>query len=53
MDQAYTDKLDGTISLEFWQRKTAEWQMGEQQILMAVQGLEQASPDVLLTAKGL
>ncbi|HZU33135.1 MAG TPA: hypothetical protein VFB79_18610 [Candidatus Angelobacter sp.] len=51
MDQAYSDKLDGVISPEFWQRKTAEWQLEEQQILMAMQGLEQASPDVLLTAK--
>ena len=52
MDQAYSDKLDGAISAEFWQRKTAEWQMEEQQILMAIQGLrEQASPDVLMTAK--
>jgi site-specific DNA recombinase len=25
MDQAYSDKLDGVISAEFWQRKTAEW----------------------------
>jgi DNA invertase Pin-like site-specific DNA recombinase len=51
VDQAYSDKLDGVISAEFWQRKTAEWQQEEQQVLMAIQGLEQASPDVLLTAK--
>jgi site-specific DNA recombinase len=51
IDQAYIDKLDGKISDEFWQRKNAEWQQEEQQILFAMQGLEQASPDVLLTAK--
>jgi site-specific DNA recombinase len=51
VDQAYSDKLDGVISAEFWQRKTAEWQQEEQQILLAMQGLEQASPDLLLTAK--
>jgi site-specific DNA recombinase len=51
LDQAYTDKLDGKISEDFWQRKTAEWQLEEQQILMAMQGLCEASPDMLLTAK--
>ncbi len=51
IDQAYMDKLDGTISAEFWQRMTAEWQMEEQQILLALQGLEQASPDTFLNAK--
>jgi site-specific DNA recombinase len=51
IDQAYTDKLDGKISEEFWQRKTAEWQMEEQQILMAMQGLREASADILLNAK--
>jgi DNA invertase Pin-like site-specific DNA recombinase len=51
IDQAYMDKLDGTISAEFWQRMTAEWQMEEQQILLAMQGLEQASADTFLNAK--
>ena len=45
------DKLDGKISEDFWQRKNAEWQQEEQQILFALQDLEQASPDRLLTAK--
>jgi hypothetical protein len=26
MDQAYSDKLDGKISEEFWQRKMTDWQ---------------------------
>ncbi len=51
IDQAYMDKLDGKISEHFWQRKTAEWQLEEQQIVIAMQGLETASPDMLLTAK--
>jgi site-specific DNA recombinase len=51
IDQAYLDKLDGKISEEFWRRKTTEWQMEEQQILMAMQGLEETSPDHMLTAK--
>ena len=51
LDQIYMDKLDGKISEDFWQRKSTEWQMEEQQVLMAMQGLEQASKDGLLTAK--
>jgi site-specific DNA recombinase len=51
VDQAYMDKLDGKVSEDFWQRKTGEWQLEEQQVLMALQGLEQANSDVLLTAK--
>jgi site-specific DNA recombinase len=51
IDQAYMDKLEGTITAEFWQRMTADWQMEEQQVLLALQGLEQASADTFLTAK--
>jgi site-specific DNA recombinase len=51
IDQTYMDKLDGKISEHFWQRKTADWQLEEQQILIAMQGLKTASPDMLLTAK--
>jgi site-specific DNA recombinase len=51
IDQAYMDKLDGKISEDFWQRKTGEWQLEEQQIMMAIRGLEEASPEQLLTAK--
>ena len=43
--------LDGKISEDFWQRKNAAWQQEEQQIIFAMQGLEQASPDTLLAAK--
>jgi len=51
IDQAYMDKLDGKIPEDYWQSKTADWQLEEQQILTAFQGLQHASPDVLLTAK--
>jgi hypothetical protein len=49
MDQAYLDKLDGKISEEFWSRKTSQWQQEEQQILLAIVGLEQATVDQQLT----
>ena len=48
LDQAYTDKLDGKISEDFWSRKAAEWQAEEQQIQMAIQGLKQSSPERIL-----
>jgi hypothetical protein len=51
MDEAYSDKLDGVITPEFWQRKTGDWQREEQQIMLPLQGVEQASQGTLLTAK--
>lgn len=48
LERAYLDKLDGKITEEFWSRHSAEWQREEQQILLAIQGLEQASPDRIL-----
>jgi site-specific DNA recombinase len=51
IDQSYMDKLDGKIPEDFWQRKNAEWQQEEQQILFVMQGLEQSSSDTLFTAK--
>jgi hypothetical protein len=50
IDQAYTDKLDGKISEELWTRKAIEWQTEEQQILLAMQGLEQSQPDRVLNS---
>jgi hypothetical protein len=41
IDQVYKDKLDGKIGEELWTRKAREWQAEEQQILLALQGLEQ------------
>lgn len=50
MDRAYLDKLDGKISEDFWQRKATEWQQEEHQVLLALNGLNDAQPDRLLTA---
>ncbi len=52
MDQAYSDKLDGKIPEEFWQRKLSEWQAEEQRIEMAIAGLnQQSATDRLLDTK--
>jgi site-specific DNA recombinase len=48
LERAYLDKLDSKITEEFWSRHSAEWQREEQQILLAIEGLEQASPDRIL-----
>jgi hypothetical protein len=50
MDQAYCDKLDGKITEDFWQRKSNEWQQEEQQVLLALNGLQDAEPNRVLTA---
>ena len=50
MDQAYSDKLDGKIAEHFWQRKASEWQQEEQQVLIALNGLQDAEPNRVLTA---
>jgi hypothetical protein len=47
-EQAYLDKLDGKITEVFWAAKSSEWNQEEQQILMALAGLEQQSPEKLL-----
>ena len=52
MDQAYSDKLDGKIPEEFWQRKMTDWQAEEQRIEMAITGVtDQTGTDRLLNAK--
>ena len=51
MDQAYTDKLDGKISEEFWTRKAADWQEQEQRTLFAIQVLDGPSEDRALTVQ--
>jgi len=37
MDQAYTDKLDGRISEEFWCKKSTDWQTEEQGIFALIE----------------
>jgi hypothetical protein len=52
MDKAYEDKLDGVIEPEFFDRKMTDWRGQEQQIRMAMQGLEDAkSSDRALDAE--
>lgn len=43
LDQAYVDRLDGKITEEFWEAKSAEWQQEEQTILASLRELEQAA----------
>jgi hypothetical protein len=47
-EHAYLDKLDGKITEVFWAAKSSEWNQEEQQILMALDGLKQQSPEKLL-----
>ncbi len=42
MDNAYADKLDGKIPVDFWERKMNDWRLEEQQVTMAIQGLTSA-----------
>ena len=52
MDQAYTDKLDGKIPEDFWNRRMSEWRAEEQQIQAAIAGLKETEfGDRLLTAQ--
>ena len=48
IERAYSDKLDGKITEKFWQDRSKAWNQEEQQILMALQGLEQQSPERIL-----
>jgi DNA invertase Pin-like site-specific DNA recombinase len=41
MDATYSDKLDGKISEEFWQRKQADWQTEESRIKAQILGLSE------------
>jgi site-specific DNA recombinase len=50
LDLAYQHKLDGKITEEFWERKSAEWQAEERQIVASVESLEAANPDRTLDA---
>jgi site-specific DNA recombinase len=45
MDQAYTDKLDGNISEEFWQQKSSEWSREQADIQIELLKLEQPKCD--------
>jgi hypothetical protein len=43
MDQAYADKLDGKISEDFWQRKSAKWRSEELRIEGQLPAFNQAN----------
>jgi DNA invertase Pin-like site-specific DNA recombinase len=52
MDAAYTDKLDGKISAEFWQRKQTDWESEELRITSLISSLnEYKSDERLLNAR--
>jgi hypothetical protein len=42
MDGAYTDKPEGKIPEDCWERKMADWRREEQQVKMAIQGINNA-----------
>ena len=42
MDVAYTDKLDGKITEEFWQRKQTDWLSDELRLKGQLSGLDEA-----------
>ena len=42
LEQAYVDRLDGKITEEFWEAKSAEWQEEEQELLASLRELERA-----------
>ena len=50
IEQAYVDKLDGKIAEVFWAQKNAEWQEEARGIELALEALQTANPDQLLTA---
>ena len=41
MDAAYTDKLDGKIAEDFWQRKQTDWQAEEMRLRSRITGQEE------------
>jgi site-specific DNA recombinase len=48
LERAYTDKLDGKITAGFWGARFAAGNREEQQILLALRGLEHQSPERIL-----
>jgi len=42
LEQAYVNRLDGKITEEFWEAKSAEWQEEEQTLLASLRELERA-----------
>ena len=51
MDQAYTDKLDGKIPEDFWQRRMVDWQAEKQKINITLAALRTENNDRIADAK--
>jgi site-specific DNA recombinase len=51
MDQAYSDKLDGKIPQDFWERRMSEWRAEEQEIEIALIPTSDSHSDRLLSAR--
>ena len=51
MDQAYNDKLDGKITPEYWERKSAEWQAEEQALQIELLNSGSPTSDFLPTVE--
>jgi site-specific DNA recombinase len=47
IDQAYTDKLEGRIELEDWERRTAEWKFEQSEIMERLLAFERANTNYL------
>ena len=45
MDAAYEDKLNGTISDDFWQRKQADWESEDARLKGHISGLNESTVD--------
>jgi DNA invertase Pin-like site-specific DNA recombinase len=51
MSQAYSDKLDGKVPEDFWQRQMSQWQEEEQQVKLAMEALKEPKTDCVLNAQ--
>ena len=48
MDQVYSDKLDGKISEDFWNRKNQEWIDDERNVLTVIRALDEPMAERIL-----
>jgi hypothetical protein len=39
----YIDKLDGTVSVEFWQKKSAQWRSEQERVRESIEEHEHAN----------
>ena len=50
-EQAYQDKLEGTITAEHWKTLSGKWEMEQVHLQSQMEALNGNGPDVLFTAK--